>query len=563
MPQVPTYNPGRVQEQATPNFRVATDAPIEAFGGGQSRVTDAVGGLADMGAKLALQEKSKQDDVRTQDAYAKAVRKKNELFWDPKNGAVTRRGRDAAGVSEEFNPLFNKELDAIEESLSNSDQKAVFSRIRAQQMTEFSDNLMKHSFGESEKFAEETNKSVLENNQNDTVLNWSQPGKIQSGLSLQRDTIADYAQKHGKSAEWLKENVEKEESKLHGQVINQMLSMKLDMKAKDYFDANKDAFKNPDDKAKAEAAVREGYTRGESQRQATELYRGGNLSAALSAARKISDPDVQKATVDEIKVRHNENLTIKKENEEKRYLDASNYIDKNKELPPPQVWSQLPPGEKSSLKTYLNGILQGKEVVTNMTHYQDLKLMSASPATRDAFLQVSLVKDYQNSIGRTELKELIDLQTKIKSGDEKTIQELDGIQSKNDIVGDTLGAIGIPTNSKEQKDRGREARFRHMVDQEIMKRQSATGKKVTNKDVKEIADSLAVDVKVQENLWGFKSLDYLYPDGKKKSFEIEVSDVPDGDRALIEKALKAGGAPVTDDAIIHYYLRSQKGGRGN
>lgn len=555
MPTVPRYNPGQVQQQVSPGVRRTGDAPIEAFGGGVSRVTDAASGVMDVVSKLALKEKEKADDVRVMDAYAQAVKAKNTRQWDPKSGFVTRRGRDAAGVVDEYTPLLQKDLDDIEETLSNSDQKAQFRNVKSRLMTDFNDNLLKHTYGEGEKFAEETHKSVIDANQNDTVLNFSQPGKIEAGIKLQRDTLVDYAEKYGKGAEWLKVNVEKETSTLHTKIVNQMLTVKQDLAAKDYFDAHKDEF-DADDKAKVQAAIREGYTQGEAQRQASALYnpKKENLREALDAARKANkDPDVQKAVVDEIKVRHSEAENIRKDNQEKLFRWASNYVSTNKSLPPADKMVQMSLTEQSALKQYVAG-----NVDTKWEVYEDLRDMAANPATRDQFLGLELSKQYAKDLNKSELEKLIDLKGMIRQGDEKTLQALEGIQNQNDIVSDTLGALGIQSNSKDEAVRKREKLFRRMVDKEVINRQKVTGKKITNEEVSEIAESLAVKENITHRLLGIPGLDYLWPDSDKPRFEMTPDEIPAEDKALIEQALKKRGISPTPEAYVHYYLKAKR-----
>lgn len=524
------------------------------------RVADAVGGFTDRVAKVAFEEKEKADDIRVQDAYAQAIKRKNERFWDPKAGVIARRGRDAAGVVDEFGPMFEKDLSDIEDTLSNAEQKAQFRNIRSRLTSEFGEGLMKHSFQESEKFADDTYKSVIENTVNDAAVNFAQDGKVGASLVTLKGAAIEYAKRKGMDAEQTRLEEGRVTSGLHRAVIDQMLSAKLDLKAKEYFDANKDAIVDKDDKKAAMDAVNEGYTRGEAQRKAGELYDSnkGNLKQALDNARKISNPDVQAATVAEIKMRHSEMEAIRQDSREKTFRSASLVVEQSKERPEPKVWNSLSLEERNALDNRIKFLREGREVVTDMPTYYEVKQLASHPATMDQFKKTNLML-YQTKIGKTELKELIELQAGLRRGDEKTKLKLDGIQTHAGIVDQSIRAMGInPSEHKDDDEAKRVANFRRMVDQEVMAIQQKTGKEVTNDEVQEVVDKLTSKVVIEQKFLG---ADYLWPDSEKTSFEVQIDDVPSKDRAAIEAALKASGAPVTDANIIHVFRQNGKRGK--
>jgi hypothetical protein len=95
MPTVPRYEQ-RVGQAALPNARVSTNAPIEAFGGGQG--LQQVAQAAQETLEIVRKEREKADQLAVLEADTKAARLKTSLFFDPKTGAMTRKGKDAFGA---------------------------------------------------------------------------------------------------------------------------------------------------------------------------------------------------------------------------------------------------------------------------------------------------------------------------------------------------------------------------------------------------------------------------------------------------------------------------------
>lgn len=556
MPTVQKYQPGQVQSQPLPGVRRSVDAPIEAFGGGASNIAPAVGGAISDLDKVYQAEKKKNDDVRTQDAYAQAVKKKNQLFYDPKNGAVTRRGRDAAGIMDEFNPQFETAMDDIEESLGNSDQKAQFRLIRSRVKADFDDNLTKHSYGEGEKFAKETHESVLENNQNDTAINLSQPGKIAAGFELQKNTLVDWGRKHGWGAEVMEQELEKANTQLHAKIINQYMSMNQDMAAKKYLEENKDSIKDADSLAKMQESVQNAYSLGESQRQAGDLIAAskGNFTKALASAReKLKDePDVLKLTIADIHARKNEFDEAKRDSDKERDLWSINFTEKNKKLPPGNVWSRLEP----NMRTYLQGILSGERTNTDLKTYYRLDRMSGDPTLRQDFIRTNLY-DFVGSLKPEHFTHFSNLQSAMTRGDDKIGQKLDGIQSKTGIVDDNLREMNLdPTPKEGTEEASGVALFRARVDQDIAQFQREHGRDVTNEDVRMITKRLRVEAvkKVPGYLWGTNTeKTLLYKTKPGDEVAIAVKDIPPDDLRKIQQALVRKMAPITEAAVIKMF----------
>jgi hypothetical protein len=224
MPSVPRYNEGQIQTQALPNARVSTDAPLSAFGGGQSldTLTQANVGALEVGQKVALEEKKKADDVATTEFYTNLAKKKQEMLWDPKAGALARKGKDSFGALEEYGQGFDKYADDLEKGLANEEQRAIARKIRQKERLEFDDTIQKHTFNEAKEFEQNTLKSGIETARNDGVLNYTNSKKVEESIKLQEALAAQTMR--GQDPETVKAAQASVRSKTQAGVIDRMLA---------------------------------------------------------------------------------------------------------------------------------------------------------------------------------------------------------------------------------------------------------------------------------------------------------------------------------------------------
>jgi len=564
MPTVPRYDSPQVRQTGLPNARVNTSAPLEAFGGGDGleRVNAAVGQLANTGARIALEEREKADDVATQDYYAKLAREKQRLQWDPNSGAMVKRGKDALGVMEEYGTQFDKFADSLEKDLKNENQRAIARKIRLQQRMDLDNHLERHTFSEAQALADETTKSGLLVAQNEAVLNYSDPQKIKESINTQVALLQSAAQRKGLPAESFQVLVQDATSKTHAAVLSRMLANGDDLAASDYFKNNKPQMTGAD-AASLEKALAEGSLRGETQRQATAIMdqTGGDLRSALDAARKISDPKVQESVVGEIKTRHAENERIKSENEEKLFKQASDYAEKALKRPDPVTWNGLSLQARNAIDNRIEQLRKGVEPEPNSEDYYQLMHM-ASGVNATEFKRTNLMM-YRGKVTNSELASLIKIQTDMKNG--AGSKELDTFRTDHMIVTDALNEMGIdPTPSPGSKDAKKVAAFRKQVDEQIRQIQANTGRKATNEEVQGIVDGLMVKGSVPgSGFFGFFQTEkrvFQLEDGEKIS--VAVKDIPKSERMKIEAALRANGKPISDQAVLDLWMRkmSRRGG---
>lgn len=553
MPVVPRISSPQVQQAGMPNARSRVDASAESFGGGQSaaNVGQAAQGALGTFQKFVAEEKQKADDVATTEAYTKLVQAKNRLTYDPEVGALSKTGKNAFGVINEYGSSFDKEADAIESELSSQTQKDMFRRIRGQQKSDFDGTLQKHVFGESKKFDEETTTSSIAVTRDDALQNYQDPERINQAIGMQRTLVMSHAARNGLPPEMVKMQLDDVTSKTHAAVVSRFLSNGDDLKAKAYFESNRQGVTGSD-ASHLEKALEEGSLRGESQRQSDMIIaKTGDMGEALKQAKGIEDPKVRDAATDRVKAHFAAKKAAESERTERLMTNAGNIIDKTGSIDqiPPEQWASLSPSEKSSLKTYAAHKREGTQPATDWQVYSDLKELAADPAMRNQFLQTPLMQ-YRDKLDDARFVELTNIKSSLRNKDGKAEAEMDGYRNDAQIVKDTLAAAGI-------KDPAQVALFHSKVDAEMARLQKANNKKASNEDVQRITDNLMVQGITSRTLLGVipwttkkKRFETTSDD---KEFDVEAKDIPRIERQKIEEALKRRGAPVTDEAVKAWY----------
>ena len=185
--------------------------------------------------------------------------------------------------------------------------------------------------------------------------------------------------------------------------------------------------------------------------------------------------------------------------------------------------------------------------------------MKASDPDRADEFKDEILPKYRGELSDKDMYHLIELQAGLRKGDSKATKALDGYRTDSMIVNDALAAAGFDTGRNAgTKDKESVAKFRRMVDQQILMVQEKTGKKVNNNDVQQIVDSLMIKGKIKGSGWLW--------DDTARAFELSTDEaenfmpeVPDDQRAKIVDALKKHGKPVTEEMIVNIFVKGLKG----
>jgi len=547
MATVPTYQ-SQVREAAAPNIRVNTGAqPIEAFGGGREKVTEAL----QQTVSLVDRERQKADQLAVLEADTKIAQAKNDLIYNPETGLMTRKGKDAFGAYDEFKGKFDTTAAEIEKGLSNPAQKQAFRERLMAHSTEFNNQSQRHVFQESQAFDDEVTTSRLAVAQDEAVLNYADPNILARNKYEQQKTILEYADRKGLPPEWVKNKMGDTISKTNSAVVDRMLANGNDLAAQKYYAENKDQFSG-NDVVRVEKSLEEGSLRGESQRRTDVIMsQGKSMTAALEEVKKIEDPKVRDATQQRVREEYQLQKIAKEDLQTKQFNTAANIIEQNKgdrDAIPPRLWNNLELSQRNAIDARSKQLREGLQPTTDWTTYGDLKQIAMADETKNEFLRTDITQ-YRAKLADQEYKEMINLQAQLRKGDQSG---LDGLRTKTQVVEGTLKAAGFNPNSKNEAERQKIELFRRSVDTEVAQ-MKASGKHVGTEEIQSITDNLLVKGKVPGSgiLWDDTKSAFELQSGQK--LVVDVEDIPRGERIKIEAALRKKKIPVTEANISLTY----------
>lgn len=553
MPQVPRLTQAPVELGQLQVGRVSTEAPVNAFGGGTQQVAQA--GASAIGEAQGIVQK--EVDRANENWVLEKRRAYNEWeyqkIYDPDTGAVNRLGKDALGLHEELQADMDKFYETQYEDAHNDQQRAALAGLneaRRDSTVRWADNHVGKQVMAME--AAEYDASLESSKERGSA----NPDHAPMEAEFIKNRVNARAERLGWTPEQTKQNLQEAQSDLHYRVINKMLVNQQDQLAMDYFKGVKKGM-DPDVATKTTAILEEATMRGESQRVVDDML-AKNLppDQVQEKLRALGEknPKLRDAT----KSRYEDELStrdrIARAQSNQRFDTSMDELEKSKgkyEVPE-AAWLDMDNGQRKEFEARKKQLNEGIEPAANGPEYYNLTIMASTHATQDKFLGINL-QQMRSQVTQTEMSKLIDLQNGLRNRDEKTLKELDGYRTNNQIVNDTLNAINIdPTPKPGSKPAERADNFRQQVDAEIQSWQLANGKKAPNDVVQKIVNDLGKKVVLDRGLiW----------DTTKPVFELTPADVPEADRQKISSALRARNRPVTDSEIFRYYLLKVQNGR--
>jgi len=561
MPKVPQYQGNRVQLEQGPRVRVNTQAPLEAFGGGQAAQIrgQAERGLADAGTGLVdfmNREKQKADRVRLKEFDIQLDREQTRLLYDRQEGALNKQGRDAFSIVDKYEGDFDKFFSEQEKSLSNESQRQQARELYNQRKAGLNKQLMQHTFSESEKYSKDLSEAVLANSRNDAMLNYQDPELLQQAIDRQKQEVVNFALDNGLPNEWVKMKTEDAVSKTHVGVIERMLATGQDVQAKTYFDAFKDQV-GGNDQMRVEKYLEEGSTRGEAQRIVDGYMKQySNMTQAIEASRGIENIKVRDEVVNRIKGEFSARKAAQDDYQNQIFEKGSKLLEVNNGNLDEYVqqnmteWMTMGNRERSALQSQAKNIRERRDPETNLTTYYDLMSLASNPQTSNEFVRENLLL-YRHELSQGDFKKIVDMQASLQKGDDKM---LSGIRSSMQIATDAMSSAGIDKKKKPEL----YAEFMRRMDEEKIRYQERTGKPPGTEEIQRIADELTIKGKVPGTGWFFEDKKFKFELEPGQQIRMNFKQIPRKDKLEIEEVLRAKGVPITEDAVLDLYIKGQQ-----
>lgn len=562
MPTVPNM----VQPEALPGVRVEPQAADVAAFGGYNRFTpnpfQGASGLSEEVERFADQQKKNADDTATIGAQSDLVKLKNSLLYDPQSGAINQKGQNALGVLDTYTQKYDDGVQQIRQGLSNPVQQDMFDRMSTKYGDELNGELHRHVAQQVQEIQKDTFQNGISVNRDDAIQNFQNPDKVQESLGIQKSLLNTFAQQQGIpiDSDTYKNMDQEIQSKTHTGVIERMVDNGQDLAAKNYYDQNKDSIIGPEADRTARL-VEASSIRGESQRMVDD-FANRNLSTkdAMSEIRDIENPKLR----DEVNIRYKQNMAeqqqLQRDVQAQQYQGITDLLVQSggKADIPVSKLVGLPASDIEGFNKLKKQLVEGDDNPENGPDYYNMKLMAATPQTKDDFLKQNLI-DPNLKVTRNERHELIELQSKLKTGDEKADGLLSDFRTKDEVVTGVLKSIGIDPNNKGSGNQTKVDQFRAMVADQQTAFQKQTGKQATNQDLDQIANEVATKV-IKEKGFLWNSNARLFELNPGETIQgIDPGDVPRSERIKIEDALRKNNIPITDKSVTDLYTRKLQG----
>jgi hypothetical protein len=224
-----------------------------------------------------------------------------------------------------------------------------------------------------------------------------------------------------------------------------------------------------------------------------------------------------------------------------------------------QHWSEIPPTQFSRLKASDRRSLMkwkpGGE--TDWSAYEQLSEVYAREPRKFAEMDLS---PYLNRLGDSERKQVLGWRREALSDDDNDVNKRSWIDTKNNVIKSALQGMKVTTGTKASPEDIQKANaFRGAVQRryETWMSDNPDAKEMPEGEFRKMVSQMATEVVLPgTGIGGFfqdSARGFEVPPGAEVA--MDASDVPENDRRMIEDALTRRGIPVTDDAIVRYYLQ--------
>lgn len=548
---VKNYNREQVTKPLEGGLRAAVPT-AEGFGAATGEK------LTQVGIQLYRDEQERQDEVAIVEAERKLSDWELKRMYDPKEGALSRRGKDAFGLPDTVTKEYDDTVTEIRKSLSNERQRSVFDRSTVGRRRSISEKLNVHVMSEVRKFDDVETDNLIKNAQQIAIANAGDEKRIGEEIDRQQQEIMRYAQRHGLGAEYVSRKLSVARAETHTGVVERLLANGRDVDAKTYVEKYRKEIESGGDIAKVEKWIEEGSTRGESQRQADAILGTATTREdAVTKAREIKDPKLRDAVEERVNRYWSVKREAERETREKNMTDAANLIDATGRTSSisPSVWNSFSVSERTQLEQYAKRKEKGEDAKTDLGTYYGLITMASTPGQQEKFSKLNLM-DYINKLGKQDFKHIAEVQASIRKNDNKAVDKLlasDRVQ--NQIVNDAVLAMGLdptPNEKTSKAKRDQVLEFRRVVRDSVSGHEQRIGRNATDKEVQEIVDNLIVKGVTKPGII-FDDTRRVFELKEGETLTIKPADVPPAERRKIEAALRRQGRAVTDEAVTTLY----------
>lgn len=402
----------------------------------------------------------------------------SQKIFDPEQGAIARRGRDAFDLPKTLPEDFDKFAGQVVAGLKGQRQRDAFQKMaesRREQVTSWAN---RHALGQREVYEEGQYQADLKSFADRAVFYSDDPAKIGTELALQNARTVGYLRGKGQSEEVIAQAVKENASRVHTSVIASLVESGEAAKAQEYLTKNA-ASMGADDVKRVRQSLHEGLARERAQSFGDEMDQSGKtLKEQQDEARKRFKGIEETAALQEINARESQRRVAEAQAAKAIESEVWKVVGNGggRKQIPVGLWNSLDGQEQTKVNEFIRARqkravaeAEGKDATDMGTYYRLLRQSVDKPeefANEDLMRYGPLLKD-------ADLKSFMAAQTSIRSGGRTLAKDLqDARRTAHSMLGKSmLGAV--------QPDLAEEASYRFAHDlQAKIERYTTEGKDV-------------------------------------------------------------------------------------
>lgn len=184
-------------------------------------------GIEDVGSVASqVFEKTQQQARQTQvtDANNQLQALSIGLMHDPKTGALTKQGKSAFNLGQQYLPQYDQASQQIVDSVADPRARQAAQEMASQHRNQFAEQLDTHELDQHQKFAVQTSQASIKVAQQAMAFNYNHPDILRDNRDTIQVSMENLAKQQGWSDDELKEHLQDVYSGAHTDVIDRMLA---------------------------------------------------------------------------------------------------------------------------------------------------------------------------------------------------------------------------------------------------------------------------------------------------------------------------------------------------
>lgn len=214
MARIPRLTGRRAQVQGLPNVRSDAGATEANFG------VD-VSGVAGVATDVISRARERANTAAVMEADSSLTEFENQALFDPEQGALNQRGRNAFDAPERVMDSFDQRVSEIRQNL-RGEQVQAFDRMVNQRRAQINKTLQRHVSSEIQTYEQQQADALIQNSQIAAANHYNDPERIGMELRRQRGAVLARSRDMGWSPEKTQAALQQAETRTHGAVIDRM-----------------------------------------------------------------------------------------------------------------------------------------------------------------------------------------------------------------------------------------------------------------------------------------------------------------------------------------------------